>query len=177
MWGRPLGFCNILCLPSVYLFSIPRESLPLGFIFTPWSQPAHRTINMAPAGAPGAIPALHSLLPPGSGGGLPSFNLHWWFGPSLPSLLPHSPEFLFSCYLSSGSGHLLCLSVQHPFFFFWWQHWLPPGEPPLLHPLRCYGASNHTAFFLLTTVIGSGMGMWPKPGQSESSHGIFAYET
>lgn len=71
----------VFCLLHTF-FSIPRESLPSGFVFTPWSRPAHRTIKMAPSGSPGAIPALHSQ---------PHASRVWQEPPSLPKASSSDP--------------------------------------------------------------------------------------
>lgn len=58
-------------LPSAYLFSIPREFLPSGFSFFLFTHPGAKQpteqLKMALLRCPRAIPAWHSLLPPGSG--------------------------------------------------------------------------------------------------------------
>lgn len=179
---RPLDSARPLCvgvlwasatscvLPSAYLFSIPRESLPSGFVFTPWSRPAHRTIKMAPHGSPRAIPVLYSQppasrvwqeppsLPKASSSALSSA---YTLGPSLPKSLTVFPTpRLLSPLLSEPWEWTSIMSVcpvilsaapsddRTPFSL---------SRPPLVRSLRFDEASNRIIPFLLATVIGPGM--------------------
>lgn len=180
MWGRPPGFCNILCLPSATYFSLPGTPSHQGLFLHPGANQPTEQLTWAPflhylvsclQGLVGASSPPHQVLKF-------FFNLHIrTFSSKQPHCCPRSPEPLSPGCLSPGSGHLLCLPIQHPFCsFFWWQHCLSSGELPLFHSLRLDGASNHIIPFILTTTIGPGTDMWPKPGQSESLPGILYME-
>lgn len=164
---RPLGSCNILCLPSVYLVFISRESLPPGFVFTLWSQPDHRTINMTPPEAPRSqscitvfylLGLLGAASPPSPRPQILLLLQPSRLEPSLPKGLTAVSITLSFYPLLSASGHrcdcptsLLLLLLMTTLTFLW--------RKPLFHSLRLDGTSNHIVFFLLTIVIGPGMGM------------------
>lgn len=167
----------------MYLLFILRESLPSGFVFTLWSQPDHRTINMTPPEAPrshSCITVFYLLGLLGVSSPLsprPQILLLLQpsrLEPSLPKGLTAVPVTLsfHPCCLSPGSGHccvcptsLLLLLLMTTLTFL--------GERPLLHSLRLDGASNHIVSFF------SDHCDWPRDGhvtQSQSLPGILYME-